>query len=410
MPQPLPPAHLVIQPQTPSMQLTSQAAYLPNVHAMMPPAAQMAPCASAPAANASHMLLSTTPQQEPEDSFPRSIARVQSVQSSAPPSARSSITVPDMSHRTPSEQAVIQALQAVANYPESREFVKTMSKQLPSLQNLLEAPGLGTSSNTPGPSTTKTRAPSPISGLSPVSDEELGRKRTPPHGQSPTVSTTDSPTSRPPPDKRQHALRSVVIQEPAKVGYCGVPMPQKAMNEAIERYAPSPSSSASAERSSTSVTSSASRSTKPTPPPYFPQSDNVAGTVVTRDANRIWQVAPRLDERQFRDRQWVPPSSADQAQLKKLCIVAHVLRTLRAFDADKGEPAWEQRVVQRLTTAHDNYLRPMMNDLHAQCSARYSLQQGETWETHGQYPRNLRAIQPNSKNAVQRTRYCVMMD
>ena len=128
------------------------------------------------------------------------------MQSSAPSSARSSITAPDISHRKPSEQAVIQALQAVANYPESREFVKTMSKQLPGLQN------------TPGPSTTRTRAPSPISRLSPVSDEELGRKRTSPHGQSPTVRTTDSPTSRPPPDKRQHALRSVVIQEPTKVG------------------------------------------------------------------------------------------------------------------------------------------------------------------------------------------------
>ena len=177
------------------------------------------------------MVLSTTPQQELEDSSPRSIARVQSVQSSAPSSARSSITAPDMSHRTPSEQAVIQALQAVANYPESREFVKTMSKQLPRLQNLLEAPGPDTSSNTPGPSTTKTRAPSPISGLSPVSDEEVGRKRTSPQGQSPTVSTTDSPTSRPPPDKRQHALRSVGIQEPAKVGYRGVPVPHMAITK-----------------------------------------------------------------------------------------------------------------------------------------------------------------------------------
>ena len=144
------------------------------------------------------MVLSTVSQQEPEGSSPMSSARVQSVQSSAPSSARNNITAPDMSPRTPSEQAVIQALQAVANYPESREFVKTMSKQLPGLQNLLEAPGQGTSSNAPGPSTIRTRAPSPISGLSPVSDEELGRKRASPHGQSPTVSTTDSPTSRPP--------------------------------------------------------------------------------------------------------------------------------------------------------------------------------------------------------------------
>ena len=37
----------------------------------------------------------------------------------APPSTRNT-AAPDMSHRTPSEQAVIQALQAVANYAESR--------------------------------------------------------------------------------------------------------------------------------------------------------------------------------------------------------------------------------------------------------------------------------------------------
>ena len=99
---------------------------------------------------------------------------------------------------------------------------------------------------------------------------------------------------------------------------------------------------------------------------------------MTRDANQIWQVAPRLNDRQFRDRQRVPPSSADQAQLKRLSIVAHLSRTLRAYDTDIGEPAWEQRVIQRLSTAHDNYLRPMMNDLHEQCEVRYSLQQGET--------------------------------
>ena len=131
MPQPFPPAHhLVIQPQTASVQSTSQAAYLPNVHGIVPPAAQMAPYASAPAANATHMVLSTL-QQEPEGSSPMTSARVQTAQSSALSLARSSIIAPDMSHRTPSEQEVIRSLQAVANYPESREFVKTMSKQLP---------------------------------------------------------------------------------------------------------------------------------------------------------------------------------------------------------------------------------------------------------------------------------------
>ena len=353
-----------------------------------------------------------------------SSVRVQSVQSSAPPSVRSSITAPDMSHGTPSEQAVIQALQAVANYPESRDVVETISRQLPGLQILLGAPvqpegclvrrgkpGPSTNLTTPSTSATRPRAPSPLSGLSPVSDEELGRKRASPHEPSQSASNSASPTSRPPPDKCNNVLRSVVIQEPPKVGYRGVPMPQMAMSEVMERYAPSPASvSESAYNSAPSSYSSTTKSTKPAAPTYFPQSDNVSGTVVTRDANRIWQVAQRLNDRQFRDRQRVSPSSADQAQLKKLSIVAHLLRTLRVFDTDIGEPAWEQRVIQRLTTAHDNYLRPMQKNLNEQCSASYSLQPGETWETHSQYPRNLNAIKPISKNSIQRTRYCVMSD
>ena len=102
----------------------------------------------------------------------------------------------------------------------------------------------------------------------------------------------------------------------------------------------------------------------------------MSGSVITRDANRIWLVAPRLNERQFRDRQRVPPTSTQQAQLRKLSIIVHLLRFLR--DADAGEAAWEQRMINRLTAAHDNYLRPMQNNLHEQCSARYSLRPGET--------------------------------
>ena len=330
-----------------------------------------------------------------------------------------------MSHRTPSEQAVIQALQAVANYPESRDFVETVSRQLPGLQNLLGATGQpegclvtrgsqrqSTNPTTPGTSTTRHRAPSPIPGLSPVSDEELGRKRASPHELAQLASNSDSPTSRPPPDKRNNVLRSVVIQEPPKVGYRGVPEPQMAMSEVMERYAPSPAFVPESTDNSapSSCFSSTKKPAKSTAPPYFLQSDNVSGSVVTRDANRIWQVAPRLNDRQFRDRQQEPPSSANQAQLRKLSIIAHLSRTLRAFDTDTGEPAWEQRVVRWLTTAHDNYLRSMQNNLSEQYSARYSLQPGGTWETHSRYLRCLEALKPISKESIQPTRYCVMID
>ena len=186
---------------------------------------------------------------------------------------------------------------------------------------------------------------------------------------------------------------------------------QMTMKEVMELYAPSPASVPESPDNSVHSSSSIAKSGKKfTDPPYYPQSDNVSGSVVTRDANRIWQVAPKLNERQYRDRQRIPTTSTHQAQLRKLSITVHLSRTLRPFDADTGEATWEQRVISRLTTAHDNYLRPMQNNLHEQCNARYSLRPGETWETHSQYPRNLKAMKPMSKEAIQRTRYCVMID
>ena len=372
------------------------------------------------------MVLSATPKLESEagTSSPMSSARVQSVQSSAPPSMRSGVTATDMSHRTPSEQAVIQALQAVANYPDSRDFVETVSRQMPGLQNLLgrrgqqegclttrEGRGPSTDPLTPSTSATRNRAPSPISGLSPVSDEEIGRKRASPHELAQSVGNNDSPVSRPPPDKCNNVLRSVVIQDSPKVGYHGISEPQVTMKEVMERHAPSPASVPESTDNSVHSSSSTAKSRKKfTGPPYFPQSDNVSASVVTRDANRIWQVAPKLNDRQYRDRQGVPPTNTHQAQLRKLSVIVYVTRTLRPFDADTDEAAWEQRVIRRLTTTHDNYLRPMQNNLHEQCKARYSLRPGETWETHSQYPRSLKTMKPMSKEAIQRKRYCVMVD
>ena len=101
MPQPLPPAHLVIQPQAQVLsQPVTQSRYLPSAQSVAPPPSQVTPYASPPAAHAPQMFLSATPQLEPGGSSPMSSVRVQSVQSSAPPSARHNITVPDMSHRT----------------------------------------------------------------------------------------------------------------------------------------------------------------------------------------------------------------------------------------------------------------------------------------------------------------------
>ena len=95
MPQPLNAAHLVIQPQSQiHPQSGTQPMYLPSAKPTTPSAAQVAPYTSAPAAHAPHMVLSATPRLESEAGTfsPMSCARVQSVQSSAPPSMRSDVT------------------------------------------------------------------------------------------------------------------------------------------------------------------------------------------------------------------------------------------------------------------------------------------------------------------------------
>ena len=183
-----------------------------------------------------------------------------------------------------------------------------------------------------------------------------------------------------------------------------------AMNEVLEQYAPSPPSAP--ESRDCSMQSSFSSVAKPakTVPAYYPPSEKMSDSVMARDASSIWQVARRLNDRHFRDRQRAPPSNADQAQLRKLSIVFHLSRTLRAFNVDIGEQAWEQRVIRRLTTAHNIYLRPMQNNLNEQLHPRYSLQANETWETHILYPRSLEALKPIPKNLVHRTRYCVIIN
>ena len=208
-PQPLPPAHMVIQPQPHPFSI-----YSPNVQQLLPTLASVAPNTQAPyagapaAVHAPHMTLHTvslSSNSELAGSSQRQVssARVESAQSSAPSLTRPLVAL-NMSKRTPSEQAVIQALQDVANYPESRGFVETVSRSLPGLQSLIDAlfqfeGSMSTrTSQAPGPSTTTPRV-SPVQGLSPVSDEQPGVKGCLPHELTGAASTSESPTSRPPP-------------------------------------------------------------------------------------------------------------------------------------------------------------------------------------------------------------------
>ena len=115
---------------------------------------------------------------------------------------------PDLTGRSPSEQAVIVALQAGASYPESSDFVRAVQQSVPGLAEYLQAAAQPSGCE---PAAMQTKASSMEAdiresserGLPAKSGDEAGRKRL---TQEITASTsmdsvTESPTSRPPPDK-----------------------------------------------------------------------------------------------------------------------------------------------------------------------------------------------------------------
>ena len=231
-PHPMPPGHMVIQPQPQPPPQCQHPTYLPHVQQLVLTLTQVAPSApksyaSANALPAPHMALQAAASSSNPvlaGSSQVSCAIVQSTRSSAPFSARP-LVASNMANRTPSEQTVSQALQAVANFAKSGDFVESMLRSLPGLQTLLDVPlqpeGCMFGSQGPGASIAPQRALSPVSTKSLNSDEKPGRKRFAPHELPGAMTANDSPTS--PHDKRNNVPRSVVFPKPPKLGYKGSP-------------------------------------------------------------------------------------------------------------------------------------------------------------------------------------------
>ena len=155
---------------------------------------------------------------------------------------------PDLTGRSTSEQAVIVALQAVANYPNSSDFVRAVEQRIPGLATYLQAAAQPSGCDPPATLVETASMGAEIPAGPSGSDmagprEEAGRKRL--TGENAAVahtsSVSESPTSCPPPDKRadvpQPQMKSVVIARPPyRVGHLGRSAPQMTMEEAIEQY------------------------------------------------------------------------------------------------------------------------------------------------------------------------------
>ena len=388
----------------------------PQMFALPPPAPKPIPMtptySSSPAFGTSyrapHMVLQTTTSAPGSDREPSG--------SRLPP-----IPNPDLTGRSTGEQAVIVALQAVANYPNSSDFVRAVEQRIPGLATYLQAAAQPSGCDPPAPlietasmDVEIAAGPSNSASAAIGAREEAGRKRLTEETASvtPAGSVTESPTSRPPPDKRADVprpqLKSVVIPRPLyRVSHLGRGAPQMSLEDAIEQYGdPDAGSEVSSVSSGTNPVDMSLEAPETAeearPPAFLPPSDDVSGSVVTNDSKRIWMAAEHLYPSQCAIKKRAPPTETEQKETNRTTIPAQVTRLLRPRDADMSEQAWEQRA--------NNYMAPLQHNITEQFPARYVLREGETWEANARYARNLRSLKPLLKAALQRARYCIAVD
>ena len=363
----------------------------PQMVALPPPAPKPVPMtptySGSPAFGTSyrapHMVLQTTTSAPVSDREPSG--------SRLPP-----ILNPELTGRSTSEQAVIVALQAVANYPNSSDFVRAVEQRIPGLATYLQAAVQPSGCDPPAPLVETASmdveiaaGPSNSASVATGTREEAGRKRLTEETASvtPASSVTESPTSRPPPDKRADVprpqLKSVVIPRlPYRVGHLYRGAPQMSLADAIEQYGdPDAGSEVSFVPSGTNPIDMSLEMPETVeearPPAFFPPSDDVSGSVVTNDSKRIWMAAEHLYPSQCAIKKRTPPTETEQKEINRTTIPAQVTRSLRPRDADMSEQAWEQRAREQLPTTTNDYMAPLQHNITEQFPARYVLRDGE---------------------------------
>ena len=182
----------MVPPSAPSLPLPKMMTLPPPVSKPVPmtPTYSGSPAFGAPY-RAPHMVLqtsSTTPVSDREPSGSR----------------LPHIPNPDLTGRSTSEQAVIVALQAVANYPNPSDFVRAVEQRIPCLTSYLQAAAQPSGCDPPVTPVETTSmeaeiAAEPSGSATAGPREENGRKRlTEEHAAAAgTGSVTESPTSRP---------------------------------------------------------------------------------------------------------------------------------------------------------------------------------------------------------------------
>ena len=249
---------------------------------------------------------------------------------------------------------MIAALQVVANYPESSDFVRAVQQGAPGLAAYLQAAAQPSGCE----SAVTSIGASPIEAEARVgtgetattgSSDEVGRKEVTQEitASTSTDSKTESPTSRPPPDKQRAdapkpTLKSVVITRPQfRVEHVGVVASQMSMKEANKRNGThetisdtSPVPSGTATATTATNPNEPIEAEEPRPPAFLPPSEDVSVSLVANDCKRIWEAARFFHAHMCATKRRAPTNNADQLIVTQYSIAAHVTRALRAHNAD----------------------------------------------------------------------------
>ena len=137
---------------------------------------------------------------------------------------------------------------------------------------------------------------------------------------------------------------------------------------------------------------------------------NTKGSLVTKDARRIWESAIIVSPEWLFEKNMCPPSDEQHATLKKTNVSVFMSRPLGADHTPTNEPLRLGKAMNALPNVEDNYLDALIINLHEQFEERYFLRAGETFEVNPRYARDLEAQLPMPKERLQRARYALLID
>ena len=100
-------------------------------------------------------------------------------------------------------------------------------------------------------------------------------------------------------------------------------------------------------------------------PTYLNPMQNTKGSLVTKDARRIWESAVIVSPEWLFEKNMCPPSDEQHATLKKAIVSVFMSHPLRADHTPTDEPPWLGKAMNVLPNVEDNYLDALNIDLHS---------------------------------------------